>query len=67
MSEPKYTLDPMSVMWYPKINDVIGGWCITLDNKTAAFTAQAMPSDMVLTEQLAHHIARLHNQWLEAQ
>lgn len=54
----------MTVRWYPRENDLVGGWCV-------------MPADLppssgvhevadVVSEEVARHIADLHNAALTA-
>lgn len=59
--------DYMRQRWRAQEDDMIGGWCVTLesDERTPAEGA-AQLADFCLPE-VAEHIARIHNLWLEGQ
>lgn len=49
--------------WYALRNDVIGGWCVMPANQPPSWGIPEV-ADFV-SEQVASHIADLHNEWLE--
>jgi hypothetical protein len=55
----------LSFEWYARPNDIVGGWCV--------MPVDQPPSDgfpevaNFTTQELAEHIARLHNDWLVQQ
>jgi hypothetical protein len=57
--------NPMEITWYARENDLIGGWCI--------MPIDLPPSSGVpdigdfLTQEVAQHVADLHNDWLDKQ
>lgn len=59
-------VDIMRERWKAQPDNLIGGWCITLDR--AGTPADGLPTlaDFV-SGQVAEHIVMLHNDWLSAQ
>ena len=49
--------------WYAQPNDLIGGWCVMPVDKTPGEANIPEVADFT-TEELAKHIAMLHNNWL---
>jgi len=59
-------VDPMMSPWRAQANDVIGGWCITLAEQLDSRTPAEGAADLAdfVSEEAAHHIATLHNDFL---
>lgn len=53
--------DWASVPWYAKPNDLIGGWCIGVDERPPSKEGVWVLGDF-MNEDLARHIVALHNQ-----
>lgn len=53
--------DWASVPWYAKPNDLIGGWCIGVDERPPSKEGVWLLGDFI-TEDVARHIVALHNQ-----
>jgi hypothetical protein len=56
----------LSQRWRAQPDDMIGGWCVTpeADKRTPAQGAPQLAD--FSTEELARHIAQLHNVWLQS-
>lgn len=53
------------VKWYVQPDDLVGGWCITVEPKKPS-TGVPVVAD-VTRKADAEHIVNLHNNWLELQ
>lgn len=56
--------------WYPVANDLIGGWSVTNVDKPPSqldHTKREFEVADFIDEDLARHIADLHNNWLDQQ
>lgn len=53
------------VMWYAKVEDMVGGWCIGTTDITPANGGDIV-CDM-MTEETARHVVKIHNEWLYKQ
>ncbi|MFJ8930630.1 hypothetical protein ACIRLA_29010 [Streptomyces sp. NPDC102364] len=51
--------------WRAQKDDLIGGWCVTpaADKRTPAAGAPSLAD--FCTEEMAQHVAEIHNNWLE--
>jgi hypothetical protein len=57
-------LSVLNVIWYAKPNDVIGGWCVMDVNATPGEAEKYEIADFI-SQEIAEHIAELHNNWLK--
>lgn len=55
-----WTAQALAARWTAVPNDEIGGWAVTTDGRTP-LAGGRMAADMVMTRELAEHIAALHN------
>lgn len=54
----------LTMKWYAKENDLIGGWCI-MSTDDPPSTQKGFPIGDFLTEELTNYIVELHNAELE--
>lgn len=54
----------LNTKWFPKPNDVIGGWCVMDVDETPSTARRAEVADFI-DYPIAKHIADLHNAHLE--
>ncbi len=62
---PMPDLDPLTVPWYPVVNDLVGGWAIaTADlplSEIDTRTREVLIVGEFASESLARNVAQLHN------
>ncbi len=58
-----FNAEALTARWTAVVNDEIGGWAVSINGRTPAAGGR-MAADMVMTRELADHIADVHNQWL---
>jgi hypothetical protein len=59
--------EPLPVLWYAVINDLIGGWAVSHINKPLSQQDYRKGEGEIAafcSESVAHHIVALHNSWL---
>jgi hypothetical protein len=52
----------MAARWYAKPDDLIGGWCVMDIDETPRLSGRPWVATFC-SEQVARHIADLHNRW----
>lgn len=57
--------DRLRKVWYAKPNDLIGGWCVMDVDLPPSVANRAEVCD-IMSEGMANHIVKLHNDWLES-
>ena len=62
MTPPRKTEQVLPATWYPHPDDLIGGWCVMTTD--APPSAGGISAAEFTTEEVARHIAALHNEWL---
>lgn len=50
--------------WKPQLEDTIGGWCCTVESVPGTPADGNPPIVDFATEEVARHVAELHNDWL---
>lgn len=55
----------LKVPWFAKPNDTIGGWCVMPVDEPPSYGVPEVAD--FITQELAEHIAKLHNEWLAQQ
>lgn len=63
MSPDPHYLKVMAVPWYAVVNDLIGGWAVSTVDAPLSDNSGLDIADFV-SEDVARHIAALHNAWL---
>lgn len=63
MADTQTAIDPLTVTWYAKPSDLIGGWCVMDVDQTPALANRPEIADFTRREH-AEYIAHLHNQQL---
>lgn len=58
--------EALNARWSAVPNDEIGGWAVSI-NGAGPLDGGRMAADLVMTRELAEHIADVHNQWLARQ
>ncbi|MEV5211359.1 hypothetical protein AB0K35_28185 [Micromonospora sp. NPDC053740] len=61
-----YNAEALTARWSAVSNDEIGGWAVTT-NGLGPLDGGRMAADLVMTREIAEHIAYVHNQWLARQ
>ncbi|MEV1013755.1 MULTISPECIES: hypothetical protein [unclassified Micromonospora] len=64
--EVAYNTEALTARWSAVVNDEIGGWAVTT-NGLGPLDGGRMAADLVMTRELAEHIADVHNQWVARQ
>ena len=62
--------DPKEYKWFPVKNDLIGGWSVaTIDKPCSQLDLKKGEIEVAdfISEDLARHMADVHNAWLAAQ
>ncbi len=59
-------VDPIRERWKAQPNDLIGGWCITLDEDRTLGEGAYEVGDFFFSD-VAEHVVKLHNDWLNTQ
>ncbi|MEV0214273.1 hypothetical protein [Micromonospora sp. NPDC050695] len=65
-AEAAYNAEAVNARWTAVLNDDIGGWAVSI-NGLGPLDGGRMAADLVMTRELAEHIADVHNQWLARQ
>jgi len=55
----------LNTPWFARENDLIGGWCVMPVDEPPSLGVPEVAD--FTTQELAEHIAELHNQWLTVQ
>lgn len=71
MTESRYHsryrgLDPMREPWTAQPENTVGGWCVTMSRIPGTPADGNPPVCDFVNQELAEHVAKLHNDWLEA-
>lgn len=61
-----FNAEALKARWSAVVNDEIGGWAVTT-NGAGPCDGGRMAADLVMTLELAEHIADVHNQWVARQ
>lgn len=61
-----FNAEALNARWTAVVNDEIGGWAVTT-NGVGPLDGGRMAADLVMTRELAEHIADVHNQWVARQ
>ncbi len=61
-----YNAEALTARWSAVVNDEVGGWAVSINGRTPADGGR-MAADLVMTRELAEHIADVHNAWLARQ
>ncbi|MET8278253.1 hypothetical protein [Micromonospora sp. NPDC005174] len=61
-----YNTTALTARWAAVVNDEIGGWAVTT-NSLGSCDGGRMAADLVMTREVAEHIADVHNHWLARQ
>lgn len=59
---------PTQARWYAVVNDLVGGWAVsTIDKPLSQLDPTASEGELAdfCSEEIARHIAELHNAWVE--
>jgi hypothetical protein len=55
--------DSLSLRWYAVEDDTIGGWCVMRSVQPPSQGGYQIAN--FISQEIAEHIANVHNQWLE--
>ncbi|MFG2046158.1 hypothetical protein ACGFIW_01840 [Micromonospora sp. NPDC048935] len=61
-----FNAEALNARWAAVVNDEIGGWAVSI-NGAGPLNGGRMAVDLVMTREIAEHIAAVHNQWLARQ
>lgn len=64
--EQQWNDDMLQVRWQAAEETTIGGWCVQPEGSSPTHEG-GLEVACFVTEELAEHIADLHNAWLDAQ
>jgi hypothetical protein len=62
----EFNAQALTARWTAVVNDEIGGWAVTA-NGLGPCDGGRMAADLVVTREIAEHIADVHNGWLARQ